>query len=63
MSRDWRGGERRSLCARLHPKPQIEVKYEQVDRLGVFQSGRVGIVVTNLSHYTLTDFRYPVQWK
>ena len=49
-----------SLCARLHPKPQIEVKYEQVEKMGVFQSARVGIVLTNLSHYTLTDFRYPL---
>lgn len=51
----------RSLCVRLHPKPQIEVKYEKVEGLGLLQTAKVGLIITNLSLYTLSDFRYPAK--
>ena len=48
-----------SVCARLHPKPQIEVRYEQMASLKPLEANKVKLSVINLGMRAHSDFKYP----
>lgn len=48
-----------SIRIRLHSKPQIELKYQQIEALTLFQPSRMRIDITNLSAHFRRNIKYP----